>query len=167
MTNVIKNLTQEESEKILAEIFSLSHMFGNHYGDDPHYKNSALKDGKSVWLHGPEKNNGDFMFSNKASFIISFIREIAKSLNATNFGRTYIYDLGPGLEIFKHTDPQEYFHKTTRYHIYLKIPKNVNIVHSGPMPTDNTVIFFDPLLEHSYKNESNESLLFIVFDLYN
>jgi hypothetical protein len=150
---------------ILEEITNIGDLFGDHYAGNPKYTGSALKDGKSVWLHSPNPET-DFLLKDRTPFIISFLKSVSENIGLTTFGRAYIYNLGPGLEIFKHSDTLKYYHITRRYHVYLNIPKDVIIEHSGPPIQSNTIIPFNPLLDHAYKNMSNESLIFIVFDLY-
>lgn len=165
MTNLIRRVSDEDSAKILLEASTAEDLYGNHYRGNTAYKGSALDDGKSIWIHDGNPEN-DFMLQERLPFLTSYIKGMLDLFDSKKVGRAYLYHLGPGLNIFEHTDTQQYYHITKRYHIYLDIPDGVEIVHSGPPVEPNTVIFFNPLQPHAYYNRSTKPLIFAVFDIY-
>jgi hypothetical protein len=165
MTNLIRRVEKEDAAKMLSEISTIEDLFGNHYRGNTAYKGSALDDGKSVWIH-EGKLDDIFLLDDKLPFVSSYIRDTLNLLDSKKVGRAYVYNLGPGLEIFEHVDRQQYYHITKRYHIYFDVT-DIEIRHSGPPVESNTVIFFNPLEPHAYKNNSDKPLIFIVFDTYN
>lgn len=164
--SLIRRVSEEDAQTMLGEISKIPEFFGNHYKGNLAYKDSALKDGKSVWIHDA-KHDDAFLMDDKLPFLTSYIRDSAKLLDSNKFGRAYVYNLEPGLEIFEHVDTQDYYKKTKRYHIYFTIPDGVSIKHFGDTIESNTLIFFNPMLPHAYKNDSTEPLIFVVFDTYN
>jgi len=84
------------------------------------------------------------------------------------FGRVYLHRLHPGGIIPKHQDDndQPYFSIIKRYQLFLNIPENI-FIESEPLPLKNSILCFNHLKFHYYKNKSNEDLFFCVFDLFN
>lgn len=174
----IKSITKEDADKILAEAEETEYLFKNHYLGNPELRDSALKDGKSIWLHGdlPNKHWADIHYGNipdnrffiedKAPFLCNYIKEAGKFLGSENFGRAYIYSLGPGKKIARHIDIKEYYRKINRYHLYFDIPDGVKIEHSGATIFPYTMIQFNPRLPHSYENNSSSNFVFVVFDIF-
>ena len=160
---VIKRLSEQEATTIKSEINSLLHLLDLHY--QPPYdflnRDGALRDGKSIWIHGTDNPSRHIKYGDQIPTIISNIQNFSGM-----FGRSYIYQLLPGEEIYPHQYLNPYLKSINRYHIYLDIQEGVSIEYSPMKIEPNTLITFDATYMHSYKNFSDKPLQFVVFDIY-
>lgn len=160
---LIKRLSVQEAETIKSEINSLLHLLDLHYQLPYDFLNrdGALRAGKSIWIHGTDNPTRYIKYDDKIPTIASNMQSIPGM-----FGRSYIYQLLPGEEIYPHQDLNPYFKSVNRYHIYLDIHEGVSIEYSPMKIESNTLIAFDATYMHSYKNFSDKPLQFVVFDIY-
>jgi hypothetical protein len=123
----------------------------------------------TIWMHTRNIDSSWLNYTDPGTRI--FIDVISKYVSEFNsnprFGRAYIHRLKPGNIIGRHRDynDQPYFSTIKRYQLFLDIPENV-IIESSPMPTKNSVFWFNHNVEHYYENAGTENLIFCVFDVF-
>lgn len=164
-SHVIRPLSDTEINVLRKEYNQLSEKnLKKHSSTETYNKWGGLRDGKSVWLHDVQ---GDFVNQKEFSGIIKIIKSIKEELNYKSIGRCYIHKLDPGMKIYPHTDKREpYFYEIDRFQLYLSKPQNLSIIQKGSTVEENSLIFFNHLIKHSYYNESEESFILTVFDFF-
>ena len=99
---------------------------------------------------------------------IKFIKDI---IGEYYLGKAFVHRLKTKDRILRHCDLKitEISSLIKRYHIYLNIPVGMEIEFDGAVVDDpskfrNTLVDFSLKNMHSYKNNSEENFIFIVFD---
>jgi hypothetical protein len=103
---------------------------------------------------------------------INFLKSYIDPTKSKTIGRAYITILPPGKKIYKHDDNDEtsrYWNKIDRYQFYYTGSTDViQMIDSTSFPAlPGYLYLFDHKKEHEYKNNSNENLILLVFDLLN
>lgn len=156
---LIRHLLPEEKQIIEEEINNNLLKFRNH----TRINTSALRYGKTIYL----TDGTTFIAEGYFPKTITLLKDVAANLASETFGRVYIHRLQPGEFIVRHADTAElYFFDILRYHIYLDIPDDVKILHSGDTIAPNSIILFNHQKLHEYINNSDKNIFFLVFDLY-
>lgn len=170
---IIKSLTSIEANNIRTLVDGITDSWGPHgiAGQSMPLSNIPELAGKTIWLH--YKDPGDWIqyeseqITSIQHILTGFRIEIAPN---ARFGRTYIHTLGPGNIVGRHRDGSTayrdptYFDIVKRYQVYLDIPEQCE-VESASLIAENSVVLFDHKSWHSYTNNSDRDLVFIVFDL--
>ncbi len=157
----IRYLTIEEIRNIRHEIAQSNHLFGNHADDDKYKRIGLLRSGVTVWL---SKENEQTYNVESFPTIWKIIKEVAKD---KKIGRAYIHQLRPTNNIPLHTDNyRTYYNAIDRYHVYLSIPTELEILHTGEPIEANSLMLFNHKGFHRYDNKSTQNTFFVVFDVY-
>ena len=165
---IIKTLTEDEVARMLGLIESLESSWGPHekFGGSPlsRVNDSA---GETIWLHYREDGNWRKPDEPSALELITVLESYRDMImpHAT-FGRAYIHRLKPGKTVTRHKDVYHpaYFSVVKRHQVYFDIPEKCEI-ESGSLIMKNSVVLFDHSSFHSYTNNGDRDLIFIVFDL--
>lgn len=159
-----RNLIPKEILALTEELISSLSLFGPHETSEEFSKHGGLREGLTLWIqHNDHSGFEDLGIPNTYEVLRTLASEIKPN---PKFGRVYIHKLPPGKVIHSHIDNFPYHDKIDRYHVYLDIPERVLIHHNGKEILPYSVIQFDHKSEHMYVNNSEESLYFMVFDLY-
>lgn len=146
-----------------------SNLWTNHF-EGQYAKTGALRYGKTFWLRKIDHNMNllldrciDWPESNK----------IIKTYSQNNsWGRSYWHWLKPGDSIDRHHDKNLGFSDKVlhRYQVYLDVPLGCEIwIDEGKFDSrtlGNCVLNFNMYYEHYYKNNSDQDLIFMVFDVF-
>lgn len=171
--SIIKSLTVEEVTNIRTLINGITGLWAPHEIRGQSISLAGIPElaGKTIWLH--YKDYGDWIqYKSEQITAIQHILDDLKNKisNTARFGRTYIHTLGPGKIVGRHRDGSAnyrdpaYFDVVKRYQIYLDIPEQCEI-ESASLIAENSLVLFDHKSWHSYTNNSDRDLVFIVFDL--
>ena len=123
--------------------------------------------GSSLWLHLREFNSKFLEYNVNVKPIIDVVEKFRQSnFPDAKIGRCYVHRLLPGQLVYRHKDliDSVYFQITKRFQLFLNIPNGVYI-ESNPYPSEDSIFLFNHKENHEYKNNSNETLAFVVFDL--
>jgi hypothetical protein len=151
----IRSVTKEERDAILSDVKPDEFTLHEHQ-TEWYRKTGALRDGASVFF-----NPGDEKHPKINAFIDAFANGRKRGV------RTYLYRMSPGQEIYEHADTGvPYFDSLIdRYQVFFDIPEGLKVYHVF-QPQPNSIIWFDHKKTHSYKNDSNEFIYFMVIDLF-
>jgi hypothetical protein len=161
----VKPLDNESIILIKESLKDIDHLWGKHdrFGGNPLSQNNY---GDTIWLHLRRFSSQWITYKNTnldrlQSFIDSLVAE-----DEPQYGRAYIHRLAPGKQVFLHSDADStgYFESIKRYQLYKDIPPGIEIV-SEPIIKSNSFVLFRHDIPHAYYNKSDETLIFIVFDV--
>lgn len=166
---VIRKLTQNEINDLKSELMLHEQLWAHHIPEALKERLTSLRDGRSIHLKFDIMEGINTNHWSKFPVATEIIRSIADDKPV---GRTYWHRLLPGDGIEKHTDENIYrMHGIdTRYQIYLDIPTDSLLFMDNTIQTDknkfsNSIINFNLRKPHAYKNYSNTTWYFLVFDV--
>lgn len=167
-TEIVRALTEAEIKDFTEEISSIPAEYWVKHYPIPN-RLLSLRDGKSVHINWPSQNPRIVLNerSEQVPKIWNFICEYTNG----NAGRAYIHRLKPNDTIIKHHDKIHVsaLNIKKRYHIYLDIPDNAQLylddgLVDSPQKFQFTLVDFALERLHYYKNYSDQTWYFIVFD---
>jgi hypothetical protein len=163
---IFEQLSTDIIETMLTEIKQADDLFNRHNinGGSPLHPDTE-KQGSTIWLHTRELDSC-WLRTDLFSYTCNFLKEFQSNINS-RFSRVYVHKLQPGNCIVRHFDQNDQMFANpnfNRYQIWFKDVKNMYI-ESTPMPVDNCLMWFDHSQFHEYKNYSDRTIYFIVFDL--
>jgi hypothetical protein len=172
-SSVLRYLLDEEINILRIELSynKDSKLWGPHGSVYNNYYNitGPLRHGKTIWIRAVDSNL-KLNVNSPESF--PYLLDIVNTLAGNNdYARCYLHSLAPNNIINEHVDVGPvYFNQILhRYHIYLDIPKGVQIkIDNQQQDTNrlkNCILDFNWKKIHSYKNNSNEDFTFAVFDI--
>ena len=170
---IIKSLTLTEVIHIRTLINEITDFWGPHEirGQSMSLSGNTELAGKTIWLHYKDYEDWIQYDSEQIKSIQNILNDFRVQISPNaRFGRTYIHKLGPNKIVGRHRDGSNsyrdptYFDVVKRYQLYLDIPEHCEI-ESVSLIAENSVVLFDHKSWHSYTNNSNSELVFIVFDL--
>lgn len=168
-THVVREIDQED-------LYHLYHEVVNAVIWKPHsenLKNTALKEGFSCHVHWVlDDDNLTVNLDNRKKFPKT-MEVIKKLFPKKKFGRIYWHRLLPQNKIDLHTDAALKFVKNnlieSRFQIYLDIPEDFILMFEGGRVNhkifQNSLVNFNLRAPHFYKNNSNQNVYFLVFDV--
>jgi hypothetical protein len=192
-SSIVRYLTQGEVADIRGEIARIQESDWKHHLDDrffhrrkncyacgkltdnPKYcsrecnpfKNlvKTLPEGKTVYL----RNQGyQECYLDNFATTRKIIYEIA---DGRRLGKCYWHRFTKGAGVDLHEDSYICDHEPVdyRYHIYIDIPPNMDIIYDGePKPIEpiqNSIVNFNLLRKHYYKNNDDQPFIVMVFDV--
>jgi hypothetical protein len=156
-------LSQTEANDIKEVIKNSSDLFTKHNV----YGGYEIGTGRSLWLHLREFNSDYITYDVDITPVVDTVEKFRQdNFSNAKIGRCYIHRLLPGDIVHRHRDLIDgvYFQITKRFQLFLNIPNGMYI-ESDPYPKENSIFLFNHKENHEYKNNGNEQLAFIVFDL--
>ena len=155
--------------KSLHEIIDNIDMFGNHSNKPLYLADGPLRECKSIFIKEGIYQPTNSLLIDKFNATVRLL-EILK--NRVNFDaiitRVYVTILPPGKIIYSHCDASgNYFSTIDRYQFYFTGNKDcVQIIKDNQFSVGpGYFYFFDHRQIHEYKNNSDQDLILMVFDL--
>jgi Aspartyl/Asparaginyl beta-hydroxylase len=168
-TQIIRKITEQEQAILKDELLQNESRFELHAKNLNH---TMLRDGRSIHVNFID----DQLKLIRSRFDLfpkthGILKDIAKD---NVIGRCYWHRLLPKERILLHVDKFDigFLVKDqlqTRYQIYLECPSASNLILDGKTDYapnyENSLVDFDLRLPHSYRNDSEQSWYFLVFDV--
>jgi len=165
---IIKKITEIEISELQSSIADSESLWGPH---SLHTGVALCQDkdraGETIWLH--TRDGSDWLNYNsepikKIHNVLEMYRDMV--MPNSRFGRVYIHRLKPNKIVSRHRDvnDRDYFLVVKRYQVYFDIPEHCEIVTDSQI-LENSMVWFNHNEWHSYTNNSDKDLIFIVFDL--
>ena len=167
---IIKSLGESEVKTWLTLIRDCESLWGPHnrFGGTPLIApDDYARAGETIWLHRRDDDEWINYNSSSANQIVDILKSYRDDiLPGARFGRVYVHRLKPGKIVSRHRDVNDpkYFAVVKRHQVYFDIPESCEI-ESGSAIVSNSVVWFDHRAWHSYTNNSDRELIFVVFDL--
>lgn len=166
-TTIIRSLTENEYTSLLIDIKQNNTKWVPH-GD---VKYTALQQGRSLHLKRVEYNFKVFEenFSDYPNTM-----SLIKTVTDRPLGRVYWHRLFPGDQINRHDDLVIFNsfkgRLKKRYQVYLDLTDQFRLIVdnklvSNPAEFSRTIVDFNLLKTHYYKNNSNDPFYLLVFDV--
>jgi hypothetical protein len=185
MTNknskIIRYLTELEINQIETEWMTLNHGWNSHALSRNKYYNNfgPLRHGKTFWIYKVDDRSQ--CVENRWKFLPNTIEVIKYLFEQYNYdlnnhsgfgiGRAYLHKLEPNQSIDLHDDRKMQFvvNLLHRYQLFLNVPNEFEIIMDNKKYSSeelkNSIVDFNLLLSHSYKNNSDKTVMFMVFDV--
>jgi hypothetical protein len=162
-THVIRSLLDKETLDLKEELKAFDLVSAEHNPTSEIYKRfGGLREGHTVWI---KRQNTDYIQQELFSKTISIIENIKEELNFKDVGRVYIHKIPAGKKIHKHADTDDkYFFSVDRFQILLDIPKELKILQANHQASENSLLYFNHLLDHAYENNSSQDFFIYVID---
>jgi hypothetical protein len=178
-STILKHLSKIESDTINHEWTSINEGWDSHAKSRNIFYNSSgpLRHGKTLWIYKVDNlircvENRWNQISKTYEIIKYLYEEYQYCINKKNgIGRAYIHRLEPGQSIDRHDDRKMQFVTNVlhRYQLFLNIPTGFEIFmdnrYHNSSDYSNTIIDFNLRLPHEYNNNSNQTVMFMVFDV--
>lgn len=168
-TKLLEIISFDIFSKSLEEIKNNLNLFGNHSNNPVYISSGPLRECRSVFINEGPFRSRDLLTNNKfveTNKLLEFLKnKISPNANIT---RTYITILPPGKIIYPHSDASgNYFPTINRYQFYFTGNKEcIQIIKNENFKIEPGYFYhFDHRQIHEYKNNSNEDLILIVFDI--
>lgn len=168
-TTVVRHLSSDTISKIKQELQNVSWTL--HHDSATYLKGGALRFGETSWINKYTEYL-EPIEDNSAGFPESEIITHSFLKPGEILGRRYWHRLNPGDIIEKHDDSDLGFskHILNRYQVFLDIPKEFLIFcdneYKDSGKFQNSVVDFNLLKPHAYKNYSSETVYLMVFDVF-
>ena len=152
-----------------TELLNNKNLFGPHSMNETYIKSGPLRECTTLHLI-PDRNNrsiNDIEFS-ATSVLINRLKNKIDPVNDRTITRAYVTIVPPGKNIYSHSDTDgAYWGTINRYQLYYTGDENmVQLINDTLFPVaPGYLYYFDHRQIHEYKNNSNQDLVLMVFDL--
>jgi len=148
-----------------TELLNNKNLFGPHSMNEKYIKSGPLRECITLHLLPTFVNKDEFT---ETFSLINRLKNKIDPINARTITRAYVTTVPPGKQIYSHSDTDgAYWGTINRYQLYYTGDENmVQLINDTLFPVaPGYLYYFDHRQIHEYKNNSNQDLVLMVFDL--
>lgn len=158
------------------EVHTMADKFIPHAKDEEYAKIGPLRDCFSLFLTDRTIIEGSMFFKYNSAMslmpntqkLLDELIEVVKMSPTPRVGWVYVTKLGPGKSISRHSDTTgQYWSDINRFQFYYLADSVTQIIDNKIVPVETGGLYLlDHRQIHEYKNNGNDDLILLIFDLY-